>query len=364
MSVRSHNSLQSDLQHTHTHIYIYINKIQVYKYITTQSIAAIRIIKLTSPNNPSSPKSIWNLHGTWILRWLLFLAVGHVQRVAAKMAHHNTIMDAFKISFVTLGKRCFWFCTQLFHNLKKNVWMTHLSPPWTAVPPLAPLSFPAFGMLHVGLTKMAHAGVIAPVTKKKSKAYQVLWMPFGFFLSLYRWHFPHSVLFGFVLNQKIHPDYECLYAATILCKATSNTHTHIYINKIQVYKYITTQSIAAIRIIKLTSPNNPSSPKSIWNLHGTWILRWLLFLAVGHVQRVAAKMAHHNTIMDAFKISFVTLGKRCFWFCTQLFHNLKKMFGWRISLLLGRRCLPWLLCLFLHLGWCMWDWLRWHMQVS
>ena len=96
MSVCSHNSLQSDLQHTHT--YIYINKIQVYKYITTQSIAAIRIIKLTSPNNPSSPKSIWNLHGTWILRWLLFLAVGHVQMVAAKMAHHNTIMDAWKQS--------------------------------------------------------------------------------------------------------------------------------------------------------------------------------------------------------------------------------------------------------------------------
>ena len=50
------------------------------------------------------------------------------------------------------------------------VWMMHLSPPpWTAVPPLAPLSFPAFGMLHVGLTKMAHAGVIAPVTKKNPR---------------------------------------------------------------------------------------------------------------------------------------------------------------------------------------------------
>ena len=135
-------------------------------------------------------------------------------------------------------------------------------------------------------------------------------MPFGFFLSLYRWHFPHSVLFGFVLNQKIHPDYECLYAATILCKATSNTHTHthiyIYINKIQVYKYITTQSIAAIRIIIELSNSPAQTTHRHRNLYGTSTVlgffadsfSWQLAMYSGWLQR------WHITILSWMLLKF------------------------------------------------------------
>ena len=71
------------------------------------------------------------------------------------------------------------------------------------------------------------------------------------------------------------------------------THTYIYINKIQVYKYITTQSIAAIRIIIELSNSPAQTTHRHRNLYGTSTVlgffadsfSWQLAMYSGWLQR-------------------------------------------------------------------------------